>query len=296
MSLWPNGARCAVVITVDMDGDLGVLASEPRVRGRDKTLSVWRYGITRGAERLLTALDDAGLRASWFVPGLQAETRDGLVAAIATAGHEVACHGHAHEDFNTLDRAGQRDAVARGCDALAAVTGHRPTGFRTPSGSWAPELEEDLAALGIRWTSAWNGDDLPYFHLRRDGVSVVELPVHYELEDYGHFVFNLDPAFPKGQGRIAPYREVLGNWSQEFDAYHRFGLCYVLRLNTDILGTPGRIGLLTDLVAHMRGRDGVWFATGAEVADWWSATAPDNPPDHPIEVFRGCLRVPDDRR
>jgi len=109
--------------------------------------------------------------------------------------------------------------------------------------------------------------------------------VHHELEDHPYFFFNLDPAFPAGQSRIASYREVLGNWTTEFTAYHRFGLCYVLRLQPEVTGTPGRIGLVRELLAHIRDHDDVWIATAGEVAGWWASTAAANSADHPAEVF-----------
>ena len=73
-----------------------------------------------------------------------------------------------------------------------------------------------------------------------------------------YFAFNLAPPVPVGQSRIASYREVLANWKQDFDAFHRFGLCFVLRLHPEITGTAGRIGILRDLLAAMRERGDVW--------------------------------------
>ena len=52
-TVWPNGYRCAVVLTVDYNDIHGILTQAPEVAGRDKTLSVWRYGTQRGVERLL---------------------------------------------------------------------------------------------------------------------------------------------------------------------------------------------------------------------------------------------------
>jgi hypothetical protein len=78
---------------------------------------------------------------------------------------------------------------------------------------------------------------------------------------------------------------VLGNWTQEFTAYHRFGLCYVLRLQPEVIGTPARIGLLRELFEHIRGHDDVWFGTGAEIADRWRARRVPNDPGHPADLF-----------
>jgi peptidoglycan/xylan/chitin deacetylase (PgdA/CDA1 family) len=284
---WPGGARCAVAVTVDFDAELPLLAASPDIARRAKTLSVGRYGATRGVDRLLRTFDELDVRTTWFVPGRQAELRPGQVREIAQAGHEIAHHGHAHENFDLLDLAGQRAVVERGSAALAEVLGRRPQGFRIPDGEWAPELPHVLLELGFTWSSSLRGDDLPHLHPAGSGTTqrLVEIPVHFELEDHPYFFFNLDPAFPSGQSRIASYREVLGNWTTEFSAYHRFGLCYVLRLQPEVTGTPGRISLVRELLAHIRGHKDVWLATAGEIADWWAATHDSNEPDHPSEVF-----------
>ncbi|MEU6657929.1 polysaccharide deacetylase [Streptomyces sp. NPDC046821] len=284
---WPGGARCAVVVSVDFDAELPLLASSPDIARRAKTLSVGRYGATRGVDRLLRAFDELGVRTTWFVPGRQAELRPTLVAEIARAGHEIAHHGHAHENFDLLDLSGQRAVIERGSAALAEVVGRLPEGFRIPDGEWALELPNALRELGFTWSSSLRGDDLPHFHPATDDTAghLIEIPVHFELEDHPYFFFNLDPAFPSGQSRIAAYREVLGNWTTEFAAYRRYGLCYVLRLQPEVTGTPGRIALVRELLSHILAHDDVWLATAGEVADWWAATQEVNAPDHPAEIF-----------
>jgi peptidoglycan/xylan/chitin deacetylase (PgdA/CDA1 family) len=286
VSRWPGGARCAVLVSVDLDAELPILVADPANAAREKTLSVGRYGARRGTDRLLAMLADAGVRATWFVPGQVAELHPGAVAEVHAAGHELANHGHRHEDFDLLTVDGQADAVRRGSAALTELTGRSPTGFRTPLGSWKPRFAGRLAGLGITWSSSGFGDDLPYLHPGGDSAAaLVEIPVHHELHDHPYFFFNLQPPFPAGQSRIAPYRHVLGNWLREFTAYHRFGLCYVLRLQPEVIGTPGRIGLLRELLAHIGGHDDVWLGTGGEIADWWRARGVPNDPGHPADLF-----------
>lgn len=286
---WPNGARTAVVVTVDFNDVHDIVAREPATEGREKTLSVWRYGARRGVDRVLDALDDHAVRASWFVPGRVAEEHRGLVRQIHAAGHELATNGYRAEIFDGLSLAEQQDAFTRGRAALADAIGAAPVGFRSASGNWAPGFAQVLSAAGIRWSSSWRGDDLPYFHAPRDAAAFVELPLHYELEDEPYFAFNLYPPVPPGQSRIAGYRDVLANWLQDFAGFHRYGLCYLLRLHPEMIGTTGRIDLLRDLLGALRRHPDVWFATGREVADWWASTQPPNAPDHPAEVFARIL-------
>ncbi|BCQ26320.1 polysaccharide deacetylase family protein [Caballeronia sp. NK8] len=279
---WPGGARSAVILTVDFNDDLGIRTQTPAIEGREKSLSVWRYGAKRGVHRLLDTLAEYDVPSSWLVPGQVVRTHRDLVGLIDAAGHEMGISGDACEDFDALDLAQQKHAFDRGYAALAEALGRAPVGFRPFTGNWATGFAAHLNARGIAWTSAWHGDDLPYY---QHDAPLIELPLHVELEDEPYFAFNLAPPVPVGQSRIASYREVLDNWTRDFEAFHRFGLCFVMRLHPEIIGTAGRIGVLRSLLATMRARGDVWFATGAQAASWWRERCDANEAGHPVEIF-----------
>ena len=287
-TVWPKGYRCAVVLTVDYNDIHGILTQAPEVAGRDKTLSVWRYGTQRGVERLLALFKELGVSSSWFVPGIVAEENPEHIRAIQAGGHEIACAGYRHQNYDTLDLAAQSADIAKGCTALTALTGQRPAGLRIPAGNGAPGFSEALRDQGIRWSSSWRGDDLPFAH--PTAPDVIELPLHYELEDEPYFAFNLSPAVPPAQSRIASYSHTLGNLQMDFAGFHRFGLCYVLRLHPEIIATPGRIGVLRELLEGIMQHDDVWIATGTEVARWWGESAVPVTEDHPASVYERHYR------
>ncbi|KZN19900.1 MULTISPECIES: polysaccharide deacetylase family protein [Pseudomonas] len=286
--VWPNGYRCAVVLTVDYNDIHGILTQAPEVAGRDKTLSVWRYGTQRGVERLLKLFEELGVSSTWCIPGIVAEENPQHIRAIQAGGHEIACAGYRHQNYDKLTLAEQSAEVAKGCATLSALTGQRPTGFRIPAGNGAPGFIEALREHGIRWDSSWRGDDLPFAH--PTAPEVIELPLHYELEDEPYFAFNLSPAVPPAQSRIASYSHTLGNLQMDFAGFHRFGLCYVLRLHPEIIATPGRIGVLRELLQSIQQHDDVWIATGAEVAQWWAESAAPVAEDHPATVYERHYR------
>ncbi|MDQ0122191.1 peptidoglycan/xylan/chitin deacetylase (PgdA/CDA1 family) [Pseudomonas lini] len=286
--VWPKGYRCAVVLTVDYNDVHGILTQAPEVAGRDKTLSVWRYGSQRGVERLLGLFAELGVPSSWCIPGIVAEENPDHIRAIQAGGHEIACAGYRHQDYDRLDLAAQSAEIAKGCAALTALTRQRPTGFRIPAGNGAPGFIEALKDHGIRWSSSWRGDDLPFAH--PTAPEIIELPLHYELEDEPYFAFNLSPAVPPAQSRIASYSHTLGNLQMDFAGFHRFGLCYVLRLHPEIIATPGRIGVLRELLEGILRHEDVWIATGADVARWWADSAAQVTEDHPASVYERHYR------
>lgn len=290
---WPGNARCAVAITVDFNDEHGIVTQEPRIAGREKSLSVWRYGAKRGVDRVLDAFDEFDVRSSWFLPGRVAQTHSELLKRIDARQHEIGTSGFRCENFDTLTLDEQKDAFHAGQHALMDALGRRAQGFRSFYGNWAPGFADFLRDEGVTWSSSWRGDDLPYFHLPDAGAAslvkasppLIELPLHYELEDEPYFVYNLSPAVPVGQPRIPSYREVLANWKHDFAAFRRFGLCFVLRLHPELIGTAGRIDVLRDLLAQMRAHDDVWFATGEQVAQWWRENVDGNEPGHPVEIY-----------
>ncbi|WP_149086762.1 polysaccharide deacetylase family protein [Pseudomonas prosekii] len=287
-SVWPEGYRCAVVLTVDYNDIHGILTQAPEVAGRDKTLSVWRYGSQRGVERLLGLFAELGVSSSWCIPGIVAEENPEHLQAIQAGGHEIACAGYRHQNYDNLSLAEQSADIAKGCAALAALTGQRPVGFRIPAGNGAPGFIEALRDQGIRWSSSWRGDDLPFAH--PTAPEVIELPLHYELEDEPYFAFNLSPAVPPAQSRIASYSHTLGNLQMDFAGFHRFGLCYVLRLHPEIIATPGRIGVLRELLAGIQQHNDVWIASAGEVAQWWADSALKVTEGHPAAVYERHYR------
>jgi peptidoglycan/xylan/chitin deacetylase (PgdA/CDA1 family) len=287
MPQWPQGKRMAFVVSVDFFDVNAILTQEPRMAGREKSLSVWQYGARRGVDRLLQVFDEFKLAASWFVPGRVALDHRELVQRIHRAGHEIGNATFGCEDFERLSLAQQQASLQSAQAALTEVTGEAPVGFRAPFGNWAPGFTQQLRDAGIEWSSSWRGDDRPYFHptTLASGRPLIEVPLHYELEDEPYFAFNLYPPVPVGQPRIASYREVVANWKQDFAGFHRFGLCLPLRLHPEIIGTAGRIDLLREFLDTVLSRDDVWAATGREVARWWVAQHDGNPTDHPVDVF-----------
>ncbi|NEI72812.1 polysaccharide deacetylase family protein [Rhizobium lusitanum] len=282
---WPHGKTSAAIVSVIFDDGLDAIAQAPDLKGRSKSFSVWQYGATRGVERLCNAFADARISTSWFVPGIVAEKHEQLLREVVSAHHEIESHGWAFERYDAMSAAESVDLLKRSRETLNAIASNEVSGFRLPTGNWPRHFDRLLVDAGYTWSASLNGDDVPYSH----ASSLVEIPVHNELEDRPYFQFNFTPAFPKGQGRIPSYEAVLGNWIAEFDAYRKYGLCYVIQLRPEWTGTPGRIALVEALLAHIGSFDDVWLTTAAEVARWHGGKGAAAPADHPINVYEAYV-------
>ena len=103
--------------------------------------------VERNTMRMMEVLEASNARATFFVLGWVAEKCPHLVRAIATAGHEVASHGYAHELVYSLKPGEFRSDVLRSKQYLEDLTGKPVRGYRAPSFSiteWAIPILQDV--------------------------------------------------------------------------------------------------------------------------------------------------------
>ena len=76
-----------------------------------------------GTERILDAVNEAGVRTTFFVTAAFAEAFPDLVRRMRDSGHEIASHGYSHTTFDPVD-------LKRSKDALEAIAETPVRGFR----------------------------------------------------------------------------------------------------------------------------------------------------------------------
>ena len=270
---WPDGKRCAVMFSFDVDGDTTWENGNRGLPNGDKylrSLSVGQYGPKRCVDRILDKLDEYGVKATFFVPGLTAERYPELIKKIDEKGHEIGHHGYAHERFAGKTVEEQIEIIEKTQRIFKELIGHEVRGFRTPSGDWALETPKLLHERGIDYSSSMRGDDRPYRTII-DGreTDMIEIPTKWEVDDYVAMAYNMYPAEPCGQDRISCYRKVEDNFLREFRGHYRYGLCISFMSHPQVIGTPGKIRILDTLLREITSKDDVWVATGCEIADWY---------------------------
>jgi peptidoglycan-N-acetylglucosamine deacetylase len=264
---WPDGNRCAVVLSFDVDAESGYVFRHPEAAAsRLDEMEERRFGVRTGLPRILRLLERYGLPATFYVPGYTVIHHTAAVETIVRAGFELGCHGNVHEAVHLLDEAAERRVLEEQLDIFRRTFGLRPTGYRSPSWSLNTRSPALLAEFGFAYDSSLMGDDLPYF-LETPNGRLTEVPVQWLLDDapfYRH-VYGATNA-------IAEPDRVIGLWTQEFRGMYREHACFVATMHPYISGRASRLDGLERLIRAIRQEPGVWFATAGQVATWAAET------------------------
>lgn len=110
---WPNGARCAVAFTFDMDGELLLhIYHGDTAPNRVALASMLRYGPEVAVPRIVESFARLGMKQTFFVPGWCVERYPRAVELIYRGGHEIGHHGFMHENPSRLSRAEEEESSA----------------------------------------------------------------------------------------------------------------------------------------------------------------------------------------
>jgi peptidoglycan/xylan/chitin deacetylase (PgdA/CDA1 family) len=256
---WPQEADVCVALTFDVDAHVG--AEIFGYDGKLTTTSDLRYGITRGLPRILETLDRLSIRSTFYVPGEIADLCPDAVRAIAAGGHEVGHHGYLHRSPDLSDEEQQREEVERGVEALAKLLGEPPVAYRAPGWELTPQTFDLLLNSGFRSDSSCMGDDRPYYE-QYSGRSILELPVHWSLDDWVYFSFSRD-----GGGAMSDPHGLYNAWLAEFRGAVRERRMVTYTMHPEAMGRGYRMDTFERLVEQMRSEARVWFARHADVVD-----------------------------
>ena len=285
MRSWPNGAGLALSIVVNVeegaeqnirDGDKGpepvdelqAVPHKPiRAHGNE---SNYQYGLNEGAPRILKLLDERGLRATWTAAGLALERAPDLARAIAARGDEVCCHGHRWVHQFHMEEAEEREFIVQGRDAIERATGTRPVGWLSRY-LHTDNTRRLLTEEGFTYHMDDFSRDAPFWEsvTLGDGSTKPMAILPYQL-DTNDMKFWLTPAYSP-EDWLA-YCKASFDWLLEESAGRARMMSVGLHLR--IIGRPGRIWALRELLDHVAGKPGVWIASRAEIAAAFAQSVP----------------------
>jgi peptidoglycan/xylan/chitin deacetylase (PgdA/CDA1 family) len=236
---WPDGARCAVAFTFDMDADSILhLAHHTSADTRLAAMSMLRYGPEIAVPRLVELYKRFGMHQTFFLPAWCMERYPAAVDVILQGGHEIAHHGYLHEHANELPSEEELYWLQRGIDVFVSMTGERPRGFRAPTYKFSRHTLTHLVNEGFEYDASLMGDDVPYLLENATG-RVVELPSHYALDDWPHFMASRDFNYFMS---IKSPRQAMEVYAAEFDAMWEYGGLWIAVWHPFLSGRLARCG------------------------------------------------------
>lgn len=199
------------ILTVDVEDWFHILEVEGT-----PDLEAWgglESRVERGTERLLNLFAEAETSVTWFFLGWVAERHPALVRKVAEAGHEIACHGYAHQLVYTQSPREFGADLRRSKAILEDACGKEVTGYRAPGFSITPATPwafEEIAAAGFRYDSSvfpgprghggLPGAPLAPYRIETPAGQLSELPVSVVAVGPKRLCF-----FGGGYLRITPY-------------------------------------------------------------------------------------------
>jgi peptidoglycan-N-acetylglucosamine deacetylase len=259
---WRDGAAAIAMLTFAVDGETPVLAAGRRYSKHAMAMSHQGYDARRGLPRLLGILAEFDLTATFFVPGLCARRWPHAISAIVEAGHEVAHHSHTHRPSTQLTPAEERWEFEEGMEALQAL-GIQPAGYRSPMWAATWDSAEIAAEIGLTYDTSLMDDDRPYIIETASGP-LVELPVHWSLDDWEQYAYLPEPWLGN---TIETPQKALQLWLTELDGMREFGGLFQLTLHSFLSGRPGRARYLRTLIETILERGDVAFRTGSQLRE-----------------------------
>ena len=262
---WPQGRSSAFCFTVDVDAHSPLLWGL-REQPASKLVGQFEqrlFGPRVGIWRLLDLLVRHGIRGSFFVPAVVAETFPELLPAFVERGHEVGLHGFFHEIVAHTSDAEFSAALDASLALFQRQVGLTPKGFRSPAWEMTPHMMAELHARGM-YDSSLSGFDNPYTL-----GGVVEVPVQWAIDDAVYFKFlggGVDHWPPSAS------RPVLETWTDEWETLNAEGGLFMLTVHDWISGRAHRIRLLDTLLSTVARTPGAWIATVGEVAAYHAAS------------------------
>lgn len=270
---WPDGKQLAVsfVVNVEEGAELSIGDGDPRnestyeireeVEGApDPCMEThFAYGTRQGYARVAGAFGRYGVKATFSTCGRVAERSPWLMQDIVARGHEVSCHGWLWQRHAHMTRTEEEAVIERTHAAIKAACGVAPVGWHTRS---APSVNTRDLLIGrgdFLYDSDVYDDDIP----RMAGGHVI-LPYAFDTND-----MRFSPGGGFVQARdFSDY--VIGAFDRLLAEGAGAARMMSIGLHLRLIGRPGRIGGLEDVLAHICAHDDVWIAPRREIAACWA--------------------------
>ncbi|MDO5605999.1 MAG: polysaccharide deacetylase family protein [Paracoccus sp. (in: a-proteobacteria)] len=263
--VWPEGKKIAVWIAPNIEFYEYAPPPNPTRMPWTRPLpdvlaySHRDYGNRAGWGRMMAAMDEAGFRGSVSLNVALCDHHPEIIRECADRGWEFYSHGiyNTRYVYNmTIEQ--EREIIRDAFNTVRKVTGQTLAGWLSPALSnnlWTMDI---LAEAGILYTCDLFHDDQPMPVKVRSG-KLISMPYSLEMNDV--IVYNSQKATPRHYGEM-----IRRQFDQLYKEAETSGTVMCIPLHPYLVGQPHRIDAFAEAIAYIAGHEGVWQATGREIA------------------------------
>lgn len=263
---WPNGARLAVYIAVNVEhfpfGEGMGVPLAPAQPEPDVVNYSWRdYGNRIGVWRLLDLFEELKLPATAMANAAIYDHAPQIMTAFRRRGDEVVGHGRTNaERQGQLPEAEERRLIAEAAATIERHEGKRPAGWLGPWVSESRTTPDILHELGFSYVMDWGHDDQPVW-LKTRGGRILSIPYPRPTND-----------LPVLHGYGVPPSDWADILVDQFDEMlqqsRAHALVFNLSLHPFLAGFPFRLRQLRRALAHVLAqREKIWLTHPGCIAE-----------------------------
>jgi peptidoglycan/xylan/chitin deacetylase (PgdA/CDA1 family) len=274
--VWPNAAAVAAMIVVPIEHHAltppgkpfkhpgAMVTPYPDLRhytSRD-------YGNRVGVFRILDALAQTGLTATFAINAHQLTRLAPLVEAVRAEGHEIAAYGLSpeHIHWTGLEPGVEARWIAEARDLFDAA-GLAPRAWLSPARQQSYATLELIAAAGFDICLDWEQDDTPTLMTTPGGI-ITALPLSNELDDRA-LLIDRRQTEDDWAAQILEARDYLKSDADRFG-----GRVLGFTLTPYVVGQPFRAHALRRVLGDLAADPAVWTAPATAIVEAASASAP----------------------
>jgi len=268
----PDGARVAVWITPNIEHfhyDRPAISLTPMTAGMkpDVLNYAWRdYGVRVGIWRLMEIFETHAIPVTAALNSECCLHYPEIVAEGNRLGWEWMAHGSSNSVLiNAQNETEERMLITDVLATIAKHTGRRPRGWLSPALTETHHTLDLLAEAGVDYVADWCNDEQPY-RMKTQRGSIVAMPYTLEVGDIPVFM-------EQGGSGEDFYRLIVDQFDTLWGEGARSGRIMSIAVHPFLVGHPFRARHFARALAYMKARDGVWFATGSEILDWYDKAA-----------------------
>ena len=293
---WPNGAKIAISLVLNYEeggennilhgdgqseaflSDIAGAAPWPNQRHWNME-SLYDYGARAGFWRLHRLFTGLNIPVTIYGVATALARNPEQVAAMKSAGWEIASHGLKWVDHRDMPQAEERAQIAEAIRLHTEVVGTPPRGWYT--GRCSLNTVDLTAETGqFDWISDTYDDDLPYW---REVGARDQLVIPYTLEA-NDMRFATAPGYTDGEQFYTYLKDSFDTLYAEGEAGQ--AKMFSVGLHCRLIGRPGKIAGLKRFLDYARSHEGVWFPRRIELAEHWAKTHPHQRFARPSQMDR----------